>query len=619
VQLAAQSDSKWNSKKKKRLDKYIVSAGILPFGYSYSRLVVRTKNSRKRTGFSYSRNYRMSFVDIRVFALTFFSQSQAQLPTSLNLQSSSTLGTGRVTTHRERLERLEDKEVRRAVAGRSGKRKRHDDSYAVIGPSDDEDEGDEDMAGTEDERHYAQKNASQSAAKGREVVVFDSVSRDQPVASTSTAVGSALQRNPDGTVVQPKVRQRAKGKKVWFNICSLQLPAINAGIQTSFQSWRDKSSKLTSFVQPDSDASFDSSDSVNDSSEESRGGDEEKGDKFEGSGSDSGDNSAGDSPAPTKRKAAGFKDWAMKQLDVAKGYDVPVDSRGPSQPVKQAIPPPTKKRKIIDSSKPVEMRGPLGEDIILPATSFAQRLQTSEGKGAGSSTKIKAVTVARPAEVEEARLLLPIVAEEQSIMEAVLLNPVVIICGETGSGKTTQVPQFLYEAGFGTPGSGMSLCPELSHWISIVLMSPAIDNPGMIGVTQPRRVAAMSMASRVAHELSLTASRVSYQIRYDATVSATTSIKFMTDGVLLRELATDFLLTKYSVVIIDEAHERSMNTDILIGVLSRVLKLREEMWKDGKDGVKVRVFPHYGFNICSTLTHFTAFTINHHVCHPSRQ
>lgn len=95
------------------------------------------------------------------------------------------------------------------------------------------------------------------------------------------------------------------------------------------------------------------------------------------------------------------------------------------------------------------------------------------------------------------------------------------------------------------------------------------------------------MASRVAQELSLTSSRVSYQIRYDATVSPSTSIKFMTDGVLLRELATDFLLSKYSVIIIDEAHERSMNTDILIGVLSRVLKLREDMWKEGKGGIKV--------------------------------
>lgn len=115
----------------------------------------------------------------------------------------------------------------------------------------------------------------------------------------------------------------------------------------------------------------------------------------------------------------------------------------------------------------------------------------------------------------------------------------------------------------------------------------------MIGITQPRRVAAMAMAARVSHELSLTSSRISYQIRYDATVSPSTSIKFMTDGVLLRELATDFLLTKYSVIIIDEAHERSMNTDILIGVLSRVLKLRESMWKEGKEGAKVRYSDSY--------------------------
>jgi ATP-dependent RNA helicase DHX37/DHR1 len=109
----------------------------------------------------------------------------------------------------------------------------------------------------------------------------------------------------------------------------------------------------------------------------------------------------------------------------------------------------------------------------------------------------------------------------------------------------------------------------------------------MIGITQPRRVAAVSMASRVAEELALPSNIVSYQIRYDATTAPTTSIKFMTDGVLLREMATDFLLSKYSIVIVDEAHERNLNTDILIGTLSRVIKLREEMWLSGKPGAKV--------------------------------
>ena len=92
----------------------------------------------------------------------------------------------------------------------------------------------------------------------------------------------------------------------------------------------------------------------------------------------------------------------------------------------------------------------------------------------------------------------------------------------------------------------------------------------------------MSMASRVAKELSLPSSKVSYQIRYDTTTASTTAIKFMTDGVLLRELVTDFTLSRYSVIIIDEAHERSVNTDILIGVLSRIIRLREELWTEGK-------------------------------------
>lgn len=173
------------------------------------------------------------------------------------------------------------------------------------------------------------------------------------------------------------------------------------------------------------------------------------------------------------------------------------------------------------------------------------------------------MTVDRPEEIQAARLGLPVVAEEQRIMEAIHNNSCVVVCGETGSGKTTQIPQFLYEAGYGSAGS---------------------NNPGLIGVTQPRRVAAVSMANRVGDELgSQGKNKVAYQIRFEGTVGPETAIKFMTDGVLLRELAEDFLLKKYSAIIIDEAHERSINTDILIGVMSRVLKLRENMSKTNKD------------------------------------
>uniref|UniRef100_A0A3B4B223 Activating signal cointegrator 1 complex subunit 3 n=1 Tax=Periophthalmus magnuspinnatus TaxID=409849 RepID=A0A3B4B223_9GOBI len=157
------------------------------------------------------------------------------------------------------------------------------------------------------------------------------------------------------------------------------------------------------------------------------------------------------------------------------------------------------------------------------------------------------IPVERTPEIQEARLKLPVMAEEQVIMEAIKENPCVVICGETGSGKTTQVPQFLYEAGY-AKGS-------------------------IIGITEPRRVAAVSMSHRVAKEMNLS-TVVSYQIRYEGNVTNDTKIKFMTDGVLLKEIQKDFLLQKYSVIIIDEAHERSVYTDILIGLLSRIVPLR---------------------------------------------
>ncbi|KAJ3333229.1 ATP-dependent RNA helicase dhx37 [Blyttiomyces sp. JEL0837] len=196
------------------------------------------------------------------------------------------------------------------------------------------------------------------------------------------------------------------------------------------------------------------------------------------------------------------------------------------------------------------------------------------------------VPVNRPEQISLSRIHLPVVSEEQPIMEAIYSNDVVVLCGETGSGKTTQVPQFLYEAGFG----------DVKH--------PKF--PGLIGVTQPRRVAAVSMARRVAVELgceegSEGEGRVAYQIRYDASTvkEGVTRIKFMTDGILLRELSAgggggidvgnnnnnnnnnkkrntepDLLLSRYSCIIIDEAHERTVGTDVLIGWLTRICKLR---------------------------------------------
>jgi ATP-dependent RNA helicase DHX37/DHR1 len=262
-------------------------------------------------------------------------------------------------------------------------------------------------------------------------------------------------------------------------------------------------------------------------SESIRESEDEEDEDEEGFSDDSEESHA--SPAKKERSSA-FKAWANQQLNEALGY----------QPA-SATPNATETPKIAG----FQPRGP--EEDPLPV-----ELQPTSN----DSRKAFSVSVTRPPDVQASRIQLPVVGEEQKIMEAIHNNNLVVVYGATGSGKTTQVPQFLFEAGYGSPDS---------------------PTPGMIGVTQPRRVAAVSMAKRVGDEMGDHGKKVAYQIRFEGSVSTQTAIKFMTDGVLLREVAQDIALRKYSAIVIDEAHERSVNTDILIGMLSRVVKLRQEM------------------------------------------
>ncbi|ESO82671.1 hypothetical protein LOTGIDRAFT_211312 [Lottia gigantea] len=156
--------------------------------------------------------------------------------------------------------------------------------------------------------------------------------------------------------------------------------------------------------------------------------------------------------------------------------------------------------------------------------------------------------------IEQQRLKLPVFQHRNNILHLVEKFQTVVIIGETGCGKSTQIPQYLLEAGWGNQG----YC---------------------IGVTQPRRVAAVSVCSRVAEERGcLLGDEVGYLIRFDdCTDEHNTKLKFLTDGMLIREIMKDPLLSKYSIIMLDEAHERSLNTDIIMGLMRKIQKKRDDL------------------------------------------
>ncbi|XP_059004967.1 ATP-dependent RNA helicase DHX33 isoform X1 [Mustela lutreola] len=166
-----------------------------------------------------------------------------------------------------------------------------------------------------------------------------------------------------------------------------------------------------------------------------------------------------------------------------------------------------------------------------------------------------------PEAVERQRRSLPIFAARGQLLAQLRALDSAVLIGETGSGKTTQLPQYLYEGGIG--------------------------RQGVIAVTQPRRVAAISLATRVSDEKRTELGKlVGYTVRFDDVSSEDTRIKFLTDGMLLREAISDSLLRQYSCVVLDEAHERTVHTDVLFGVVKAAQKRRKEL---GKPPLKVVV------------------------------
>ncbi len=146
---------------------------------------------------------------------------------------------------------------------------------------------------------------------------------------------------------------------------------------------------------------------------------------------------------------------------------------------------------------------------------------------------------------------LPVYRHKDEILKGLEENQVIVVESPTGSGKTTQIPLILKEAGY--------------------------DEKGIIGVTQPRRIAALSICDFIKRQLGITDNYCAYTMRFDDTSDATTRIKIMTDGILLQECKADHYLSRYSVIMVDEAHERSLNIDFILGLLKDIIKVRKDL------------------------------------------
>lgn len=173
--------------------------------------------------------------------------------------------------------------------------------------------------------------------------------------------------------------------------------------------------------------------------------------------------------------------------------------------------------------------------------------------------------------------LLPIARHRKNLLYLIETYPVTIIVGQTGSGKTTQLPQYLEQAGWCEDGKVIAVT-QVGKFKARLFERSKMHVLRAPLCSQPRRVAATTVAARVAEEFGCAlGEEVGYSIRFEDLTSDKTHIKFLTDGLLLREALADPLLSRYSVIMVDEAHERSLSTDILLGILKKIRRKRPEL------------------------------------------
>ena len=199
-------------------------------------------------------------------------------------------------------------------------------------------------------------------------------------------------------------------------------------------------------------------------------------------------------------------------------------------------------KKDRDDDRP-DVVGADGEIDFKAGAKFAEHMKASKSSAQSDFAKTKTI--------KQQREFLPVYGCREDLMHVIRENQIVVVVGETGSGKTTQMTQYMHEEGYSTFG--------------------------MVGCTQPRRVAAMSVAKRVSEEMGCELGKeVGYAIRFEDCTGPDTLIKYMTDGVLLRETLREPDLDMYSCIIMDEAHERSLHTDVLFGILKKVVARRRD-------------------------------------------